>query len=362
MSGTNAPRLSSKSVTKISPLLPIAILLVTSAQAYKVLHKFILATPQASKIDEICAKIPGRYFGSLGMVDLRPLDGLTCALVQIFSVVIYHPASRIVLLEFMGLIAVVAIIGLISSSRSSAGTLVKWGTTTAFMIMQVIGGAVVLPIYYILIVWKSSSSARASFMPSGSARALLPAVLFGFLIPSIFLLAPEFFQNQAFLEWGIAVWQLFPILVSFVATTLGFCFSGSDSRSITTTEAVISTTFIVSSLDTTILISFVLHLYAIYSIYNQGLTISTFLPNSDFGTAEDAFYAFFAIDLLGCLISTWTLIFYDTSRYAGVGKTSVLSAALIAVFGTLLFGPGGAAAVRTFPQKIKFERIKIDEI
>lgn len=222
--------------------------------------------------------------------------------------------------------------------------------------------AVVLPIYYILIVWKSSSSARASFMPSGSARALLPAVLFGFLIPSIFLLAPEFFQNQAFLEWGIAVWQLFPILVSFVATTLGFCFSGSDSRSITTTEAVISTTFIVSSLDTTILISFVLHLYAIYSIYNQGLTISTFLPNSDFGTAEDAFYAFFAIDLLGCLISTWTLIFYDTSRYAGVGKTSVLSAALIAVFGTLLFGPGGAAAVRTFPQKIKFERIKIDEI
>lgn len=343
-----AARQPTQSVSKINPLLPIAVLLVTSAQAYKLLHKFILSTPQAEFSFDTCVRFPRRYFDTYGGVDLASLDKITCILVRLFNIVIRDPLSRILLAEFLGLITVIMLIGLICSRRSSAGGIVKSFTTLAFVAMQFFGGAVVLPLYFVPIVWKSSSSARASFIPSASARALLPAVIIGLLVPSVSLLYPELFQSQHMLDWTIAVWQIFPITVSSLATALSVCFGGSDGKSLGTTDAVISTSILITSFDTTILLSIALHIYSIYASRSQELSLSSFWPKSNFRTEEEAFYSFFAIDLLGCMTAIWTLIFYDTSRYAGVGKTSILSAALLAVFGTVVLGPGGATAVSRF--------------
>lgn len=333
------PRQLDKQVIKISPMLPITVLLMVSAQGYKFIHKYSLQGTSPSAFSQTCSHLSGRYFA-----DWEPLDAVTCNLVQFWLAAVHDPATRIVLFEFLGLIATVVVVGLISMNRSSAGFVVKWGTTSFWLISQVLGAAVIFPIYFSLIVYKSSSSARASFMPSGSARAILPALILGYLIPSAALMSPGFFPDKMVFEWVVAAWQLFPIAVSVVAIVLGLGFNGVGG-SMTTSDAMISTTLIIGSMDTVVLMSFLLHIYALYSVYVQNITYLDFVPGLDMNSPIEAARTLLSFDFTCCLVAVWTLIFYDTSRFAGVGKTSILSAVMIATFGTVVIGPGGAAAV-----------------
>lgn len=346
-----------REVTHINPLMPISVLILTAAQAYKVLFKICLGHEYGLRaLSQACALQSSRYVS-----DETSNRGI-CIYVEVFKTAIENPITRILLVEFAGLVAVVTLIGFISANRSSAGSPVRWGTTAFLMLMQAIGGAIALPIYYSLIIYNSSSSARASFIPSGFARALLPALVCGYVLPTVAIVAPEIFPTIDIWEWVIVYWQIFPVLVSSINMVLGFCFTGVRGSK-TTSDAMISTTFIIGTMDTVILGSFLMHLYALSAVYNQGLGPSDFIPDIKMQTTSQIVHAFFSFDFLGFLVSTWTLIFYDTSRFAGVGKTSVMydaasssfytksltdcsSAFLLAIFGTVLLGPGGAAAVR----------------
>lgn len=317
---TTKPRAASvpKEVTQINPLMPISVLVLTAAQAYKILHKYCLASESGLKtLHELCALQDRRYVSDV------TLNRGICLLVEFFKAAIEDPISHVLLVEFASVVAVATLIGLISANRSSAGTTVRWGTTAFLMFMQVVGGAIALPIYFALIVYHSSSSARASFIPSGIARALLPALVCGFVLPSVALVAPGIFPSRSVWELALAIWQLFPILVSVINMVLGFCFTGVRGSK-TTSDAMISTTFIVGTMDTVILGSFLMHVYALYSVYTHGFMPMDFLPAIKMETLTQVVHAFFTFDFLGFLISIWTLIFYDTSRFAGVGKTSVL--------------------------------------
>lgn len=306
-----------KEVAKISPLLPIAVLLASAAQCYYVLHVRLMGSPNGMReLERICSTQVDKYFSHLD------LNRGTCKLVEAFRAAVYNPATKVVLLEFAALVAVITLIAVISSNRSSAGFIVKWGSTAFLMVMQVLGGAVALPILFANVVWNSSSSARASFIPSGTARALYPALFCGFLAPSLVLVAPEPFQKGGILDQALAFWQIFPILVSIVTMVLAFCFTGIGIAK-TTSDAMISTTFIVSTMDNVILFSFLMHAMSIYAAYDQGLTVMDFVPLVTMSSLAEVMHAFFVIDFLGFLVAVWTLIFYDTSRFAGVGKTSI---------------------------------------
>ncbi|CCG84143.1 protein of unknown function [Taphrina deformans PYCC 5710] len=333
--GVSAP---AKEVAKISPLLPIAVLLITSAQAYKVLHKHCLANPNGLQaLSQLCAVQPGHYFAN------QDADRATCLLVESFKVAINDAATYTLLLEFCPLVALMMLVGIISANRSSAGVAVRWGTTATYLAMQIVTAAVTLPLYFSLIVWNSSSSARASFVPSGVSRALLPALACGYGVPVLAMMAPSALTDSAAWEWAIASWQIFPIFVSVIGVVLAFCFTGVTGGQ-TTSDAMMSTTFIVCTMDTVILGSVAVHAYALYFAHTSDLVLSSLIPSIELSSLTQVMHALFTFDFLGCMIAIWTLIFYDTTRFAGVGKTSLLSASFLAIFGTIFLGPGGAAA------------------
>lgn len=335
-SGRVAP---AREVNTISPLLPISVLLVSAAQSFNLLHKQCLQSPKVDEWAQTCRTLGGRY---LGHASLSRIDSTICLMVQFFSAGVDDSATKVLWIEFLGLFGTIILVGYISANRSSAGRIVKWGTTIAFVLMQLFGAAVVSPLYYAMIVYKGSSSARASFIPSGWARTLLPSLIVAFIIPSMVMVVPELF-TEYHREMAIAIWQPFPIAFSLMSIILALCFTGSGSSK-STSDAMVSTALIISSMDFMVVLSTLCHLYAVYIIYTERLPLRSFVPDLELMSTSAVTQAFLSFDFLGCMISLWTLIFYDTSRFAGVGRTSVTSAAVIAVLGTVLLGPGGAAA------------------
>ncbi|KAJ8607097.1 hypothetical protein MRB53_040533 [Persea americana] len=266
---------------------------------------------------------------------------LGCAMYE--EVGMNHRPTKALCMEFLTVIAVLTVIGVISANRSSAGPIVRWGTTFFFLVMQAIGGGVALPIYFCFIVYNGSQSARASFVPSGWARSLLPAIMVGYFLPCVTMLLPTLFtQRQQ--DVGLAIWQAFPAYVSLIAAILAVIFTGSGLVAMSTSDAMVSTTLIISTMDFMVLASIIGHVYAIYIAYSDGMTLASFIPEVNLTTPEHVSHAFLTFDFLACMIALWTLIFYDTTRFAGVGKTSITVSVLISVLGTVVLGPGGAAA------------------
>ena len=331
--------LPTKQVNPISPLLPISVLIVTSAQAYNIMHRHCLSSPHVQTWIAQCEANPGQF---LSYKSLRTLDTVTCVLVKFFAAAWDDSASKALCSEFMALFGIVTLIMMISSNRSSAGSFVRWGSTIVFLLMQILGAGVVLPVYLSVIVYNGSRSARASFIPSGWARALLPTLIVAYLLPSMSMMIPSLFTARQ-QEIGIALWQPFPVYVSAIAAVLALLFTGSGTA-MSTSDAMVSTTLIVSSMDFMVLVSVLCHIYAISIVYTAGTPLSAFIPLSNLPTPASVSHGFLTFDMLAVLVSLWTLIFYDTTRFAGVGKTSIISAALIAVVGTVVLGPGGAAA------------------
>lgn len=339
MTDPQAQLVPAKQVNPISPLLPISVLLVSAAQSFNLLHKHCLRSPFIEAWAQTCESSPRQYithpaFGTL--------DTITCVLVEFFSAAVNDVATNVLAVEFLCLFGTMLLIGYISANRSSAGKAVRWGTTAAFMLAQLLGAAVVYPVYVSMIVYKGSTSARASFVPSAWARTLLPAVFVSFIVPSLVLVFPKLLSTDQ-TNMVIAVWQLFPIAFTVVSSVLALCLTGSG-HSLSTSDMMVSTALIISSMDFMVLISFLAHLYAVYLTYANSLAPASFVPDSALSSPLAVTKAFFTFDFVGCMVATWTLIFYDTSRFASVGRTSLLSAAFIALFGTLLLGPGGSAA------------------
>jgi hypothetical protein len=326
-----------KQVSRISPLLPIAALLAIQAfDNYHLLH-VILGNPLAKELGRNCPSGTGIFN------IIEALDTTVCGLSNAFEVALADSVNRVVLAEFSTLIAACAVIAHIAANRSSASLPVRYGATFFLIMGQLVGIANVMPIFYALIIWRSSASARASFVPSGVSRALLPALIVGYIFLTAPMQFPHLLSKESF-RVIMDLWQPFPVYLSILLAILGSYFYAISNRQLTASDAVISTTFIVSTTDFLVLCSMLTHGLAIYLYFSLNVSIKDFVPNLELKTASDCLRAFFILDFLGCLTSTWTLIFYDTTRFAGLGRASPLAAIVVAVVGTLVLGPGGAVA------------------
>lgn len=234
------------------------------------------------------------------------------------------------------------------------------------IVYQLVGGAVICPLYFIAYIWASAGKsyfAEGREIPLSYAKALLPALLLGYLVPTIAMYIP--FSDILMTQYMIVVWQFAPVYVNVIlflssaisltpsARTAGAAAAAAASselpRDIQPLKRLYSALFLVSVL------------------YHTGTTITLLLLNNNPQQQQLSFdYVFvaswerralnsvqalhwvFQWDLYGIFGSSllWCLLeIYDLRRLLGADEVvGLLSALVFVVLGTGVLGPGAVVA------------------
>ncbi|KAI2469471.1 hypothetical protein F4781DRAFT_394238 [Annulohypoxylon bovei var. microspora] len=249
--------------------------------------------------------------------------------------------------------AVVCVWTVESSRRRNAGRLVSFAALFG-LVYQIIGAAIIAPLYYAAYVFASGGDAyhlHGREVPIATARALLPAVVLGYLVPTVALYYGTW--DLQTVQYLTAFWQPFPILVSALLSLFSFLTFSSSSASATAKNGDVKHLKRVYLLAG--LVSAASHLSTLYlslASDNPQLALSyIFVPNR--GSWKDSMvlgiHYIFQIDFIGAYVSTlfWTwLVTYDALRLQGKSSPSnLIQAALGIGFVTLVAGPGAAVVV-----------------
>lgn len=231
-----------------------------------------------------------------------------------------------------------------------------WG-----VLYQLRGIGLIAPLYFISSTFVSSGIAYFSpntrTLPESTARALLPALILGFVVPTIMLffpLADALNTRQVF----IALWQPAPVYVVILTQIFSRVIKSISSSTITNTDS--ATAESKPNRD----IPYLQTLYAVVggiaACFHMALLLSwaalgtnfitkTFIPSEAFAqvtTIADGVFIFFQNDfllitaatLLWCLASVWDLY------RIGVSNFSWQVALVGLILGSLAIGPGATVA------------------
>lgn len=340
--------MSAAQVTRVSPLAPIGVLLGLLAIALHVLHGTVILRNGTGELlrttcnrplyqaDRYVSFIPKQYRGDWS----REVNNVFCFFARFFQASLDNPAQVPIIAEFVPLLGMVVAVFYIAAYRSSAGFVVRWSPFFFLVVTQLLGAAVAAPTMLAFVVYYGSRSARASFIPSGVARALMPAVEVGYFLPIYFMQLKGVLSDSA-IDWAITIWNPFPIYVAILLFVLSSSFH-SPYRN--TSDAMVSTTFIVAFMDFIVLTSFLFHLRAVYAVATNGLGLADYAIDLSSRDLAANVHTFLTVDFLVTAGALWTLVVYDSSRFANLGTTSVARALLTLALGTVIVGPGGAAA------------------
>lgn len=99
---------------------------------------------------------------------------------------------------------------------------------------QTVGGAVIIPLYYLAY---TRVSARKDFwspasrqIPASYAKALLPSLVIGYLLPTILIYLPFADSDLSLTQGLIALWQLSPLIVNMLLFVISAVY-GINERS-----------------------------------------------------------------------------------------------------------------------------------
>ncbi|KAK7751905.1 hypothetical protein SLS62_006206 [Diatrype stigma] len=133
----------------------------------------------------------------------------------------WDPAAR--LLQAYLLVHFAAVVGLLAAEAGRARN--AWRvlsfTSVWAVLYQLVGGAVICPLHFIAYLWASAGTAYFAggreVSPS-HARALLPALVLGYLAPTAAMYIP--FADIMATQRAILFWQFAPILVNIITLFL----------------------------------------------------------------------------------------------------------------------------------------------
>ncbi|KAI1087365.1 hypothetical protein F5B19DRAFT_475936 [Rostrohypoxylon terebratum] len=244
----------------------------------------------------------------------------------------------------------VVVIWAVESSRTrNSGRLVSFAALFG-LLYQIIGAAVIAPVYYAAYVFTSRGETyyqQGRSVPLGYARALLPAVVLGYFIPTVALFYGTW--DIQTVQYLTAFWQPSPIYVSALLVLFSF-FTSPSSTTATTKNHDIKHLKLVYLLAG--LVSGFSHLSTAYlSLTSDDPLLSLsyiFLPNR--ATWRDStalgLHYIFQVDFFGAfgsgLFWSW-LLTYDVLRIEGRPRASSLIQAVLGIgITTLVAGPGSA--------------------
>ncbi|KAI1463889.1 uncharacterized protein F4812DRAFT_444839 [Daldinia caldariorum] len=243
--------------------------------------------------------------------------------------------------------AVVCVWGVEASRRRNAWKAVSFIGFTAFL-YQLTGAAVIAPLYYLAYVVTSRDDAyffQGRELSAGRAVSLLPAVIIGYLIPTVAVYYPWDDAKRA--QYLTALWQPAPIIVSVLISVFSFLVPSSSPTAVAKNGDVKHLKRVYLTAGLVAAIAHVGLLYTCLTSDDPRLSLSyVFLPNR--ATWKDSMglglHYIFQVDFLGAFGSTlfWCwLVTYDVLRILGKPTaTDLIKAVLGIAFATVVAGPG----------------------
>ncbi|KAI0892223.1 hypothetical protein F4806DRAFT_479875 [Annulohypoxylon nitens] len=266
----------------------------------------------------------------------------------------------------MNWFAVVVMWAVESSRTRNAGRLVSFAALFG-LLYQIIGAAVIAPVYYAAYVFTSRGKGyyqQGREVPISYARALLPAVLLGYLIPTVALFYGTW--DIQTVQYLTAFWQPSPIYVSALLVLFSFFTSPSSPTTTTKNSDVkhLKLVYLLAGLISTF--SHLSTLYLSLTSDNPQLSLSyIFLPNR--ATWKDTtalgLHYIFQVDFFGAFGSSlfWSwLITYDVLRIEGRSRASSLIQAVFGIGITTLVGGPGTAIMMVYSWR-ENRLVKIEE-
>ncbi|PGH28923.1 hypothetical protein GX50_08329 [[Emmonsia] crescens] len=248
--------------------------------------------------------------------------------------------------------------------------------TSFWAIYQVLGNALVGPLYYAAYLLTSSNTnywwPLSRQVPTSYAKTLLPALLLGYLLPTLLLFWE--YSNPRLAQVMTLVWQPAPIYVNILLTLFSMLYAKIYPDSHRTPSADQSMPDI-SSLKVVYLSSFsvaaIIHILTISAALcsrHPGLSLADiFVPYTSGGlqlisVSEGIrslwladFWVFWTATIVWCILAVW-----DMNR---VGRARVRLGVAVAaiVLGTLAVGPGATAVLVWYWREEKMAMVSFPE-
>ncbi|KAK2610588.1 hypothetical protein N8I77_004006 [Diaporthe amygdali] len=313
-------------------------------------------------------EVPGK-----GMVELKPLigpngflsgvDELLTTLVAVFLPLVAEDVTEVASLErklhagyflvsvFLPIIAVIVVEG---SRRRNTWSLV-WSPSIWLALAQLFGLGLIMPLYVLAFFRSSAHTAywmpAERFVPERFSKAVLPALVLGFLVPSALLAAPMVSTGvQKYIQQIIAFWQVTPVLTSWLAEVIARYFvrskvtgehgavedySGLDIPSLGRLYDAVF--FVAGSVHAAVLLAV---------IWVSGLSIvGIFLPSqtaTPVASIVEGVGVFIKYDLLMTVVATimWCVINFMEMKRVGIIQGSTLKRVVWLTAGCVAVGPG----------------------
>ncbi|KAI8960994.1 hypothetical protein F5Y11DRAFT_328080 [Daldinia sp. FL1419] len=245
--------------------------------------------------------------------------------------------------------AVVCVWAVEASRRRNAWKAVSFIGFAAFL-YQLIGAAVIAPLYYLVFVFTSREDSyffQGRELSAGHAVSLLPAIVIGYLAPTIAMCYP--WNDVKTAQYLTAFWQPAPVFVSVLISIFSFLVPSSSPTAVAKNGDVkhLKRAYLLVGLVTT-----VVHIGTLYTCLTSDdprLSLSyIFLPNRS--TWKDSMglglHYIFQVDFFGAFGSTlfwcWVAV-YDVLRILGKPTAvDLIKTTLGIAFVTIAAGPGTA--------------------
>lgn len=288
----------------------MTLLLMLACLALWLMHRLALTGADMSSLTQ-CA---------ITFTEVKSLNSLFCILVNFFTVASESLATRLLLLEFAPLILICNVIMSFMGSDSQSKLILKYPWFFGAL-YQLIGAGVLIPFYFYAAVASTRDKPgdkvvfRTRCQSVEKMRAVLPANLIGYILPTIASIVPASKTSHAY---ALAIWQMFPLYVGALEAILSRCAFSSPIDPVGDVEKHRTRGMIQghlrSTMDVVVTISAASHWYCCYQIYtSRSLAASSMLPNWKQGTLSQAVYNFLFFDFLCVLAATCLLLRYTGS-------------------------------------------------
>ncbi|OTB08964.1 hypothetical protein M426DRAFT_316256 [Hypoxylon sp. CI-4A] len=250
----------------------------------------------------------------------------------------------------MNWFAIICVWSVEACRRRNAGRVISFIALFSSL-YQVIGAAVIAPIYYLIYAFTSSGDAyhqQGREVPIGYAKALLPAVIIGYLAPTVALWYVPLSSLET-VQFLTAFWQPTPLYASALLLIFSFLVSSSSTEK-NGDAKYLKRVYVLAALASAF--SHIHTLYCAFTLDDPRFSLGyVFLPNRDSwkDSMGQGLHYIFQIDAFGAFGSSlfwcWLMV-YDSLRVLGQsGVVPLVKAALGIVLVTLIAGPGTAIAI-----------------
>lgn len=229
-----------------------------------------------------------------------------------------------------------------------------WDSTSVWALFyQTVGGAIVIPLYYLAYMRESARkdywSAESRTVPTSYAKTLLPALTFGYMLPTVVMFLPfDLDITQGF----IAFWQITPLVVNMLSFNPAADHSGTSAAAGNASPPQADMKHLKNLYIISFAVSALAHISTLFVCFSSSDPQLSFtnaillVPVSDHMSMSQALHYIFQVDfwiIFTAAVAGAYLAIWDLKR---IGKTdiSLFKTAANMALAVVLVGPGATVA------------------